>query len=329
MCTALSLKSNDNLHFFGRNMDLEYSFNQSVILVPRKYQWKNVITNEMNPVKHAILGMGVVMNNHPMLADGFNEKGLACAGLNFPHYCYHSPEPCPGKMNMGPYDFILWILSNFETVDQVKEAVKEVNLVNIPFAEGVALSTLHWIVYDKQDNCIVIEQTKEKFSVFDNKIGVLTNPPTFDWHIDNLKQYIHLTSDWVEGTTWYKQELNPDSCGLGLVGLPGDLYPPARFVRVAYLKSHATHLDNEMTTMAEFYRILNNVAMPGGATIKPKSREEFTLYTACMVLEKGVYTYTTYNNLQPNAVSFEKEDLDQDKLKTFEYLDSLALHHQN
>ena len=141
MCTALSLKSNDNLHFFGRNMDLEYSFNQSVILVPRKYQWKNVITNEMNPVKHAILGMGVVMNNHPMLADGFNEKGLACAGLNFPHYCYHSPEPCPGKMNMGPYDFILWILSNFETVDQVKEAVKEVNLVNIPFAEGVALST--------------------------------------------------------------------------------------------------------------------------------------------------------------------------------------------
>ena len=329
MCTALTLKSEDGLHFFGRNMDLEYSFNQQVILVPRNYQWENVITKEIHSVKYAILGMGTVMKNHPMLADAFNESGLACAGLNFPHYCYHSPEPCPGKINVGPYDLMLWILSNFSTVEEVKEALKEINIVNIPFAPDVPLATLHWIVYDKQDDCIVIEQTKEKFAVFDNKIGVLTNPPTFDWHIDNLKQYIHFTSEWIEGTKWYKQELNPDSCGLGLVGMPGDFYPPARFVRVAYLKSHATHLENEMTTIAEFYHILNNVAMPGGATIKPESREEFTLYTSCMALEKGVYYYSTYNNLQPNAISFEKEDLNGTQLKTYEYLDRLAIHNQN
>lgn len=329
MCTALTLKSKDGFHFFGRNMDLEYSFNQSVILVPRKYQWENVISKKILPIKYAILGMGVIINNHPLLADGLNEKGLACAGLNFPNYCYHSPEPYPDKINIGPYDFILWILSNFETVEEVKAAVSQVNLVNIPFALDIALPTLHWIVYDKQDQCIVIEQTKEKFCIFENKIGVLTNPPTFDWHIDNLKQYIHLSSKWVEGTTWYKQELNPDSCGLGLVGIPGDFYPPARFVRVAYLKSHATHLDNEMTTLAEFYHILNNVAMPGGAVIKPKSKEEFTLYTSCMALEKGVYYYSTYNNLQLNAIAFEKEDLDQEQLKSFEYLDTLSINNQN
>lgn len=329
MCTALTLKSDDGLHFFGRNMDLEYSFDQSVVFMPRKYEWENVITKEKQQVKHAVIGMGIIINNHPLFADGLNEKGLGCAGLNFPNYCYHSPEPCEGKINIGPYDFILWVLSNFETVDEVKVALENINIVNQPFAPGVGLSTLHWIIYDTKDHCIVVEQTKEKFSVFENNIGVLTNPPTFDWHIANLTQYIHLSSEWVDTTTWYKQELKPDSCGLGLMGLPGDFYPISRFVRVAYLKSHASHLENEMTTIAQFYRILNNIAMPGGVVIRPKNMEEVTLYTACMCLEKGVYYYTTYNNLQVNAISFENEDLDSDQLKKYEYLDALNVHHQN
>ena len=329
MCTALTLKSQDGTHYFGRNMDLEYNFNQKIVLTPRNYQWENVITNEKCPVKHAILGMGTVINEHPLYADAFNEKGLACAGLNFPNYCYHSTEVCPSKTNIGPYDLILWILSNFETVSEVKEALKNINLVNKPFAPNVGLSTLHWIVYDTHNDCIVIEQTKEKFAVYDNKIGVLTNPPTFDWHIDNLKQYIHLCSDWIDETTWCGQPLKPDSCGLGLIGLPGDFYPISRFVRVAYLKSHATHLETAETTIAEFYRILNNVAMPGGATEKRGNKEEVTLYTSCMALEKGEYYYTTYNNIQLNAIAFANENLDTDQLKSYEYLDKLSIHMQN
>lgn len=32
MCTSLSIKSNEGHNFFGRNMDLAYDFNQSVLL---------------------------------------------------------------------------------------------------------------------------------------------------------------------------------------------------------------------------------------------------------------------------------------------------------
>ncbi len=92
-----------------------------------------------------------------MIADAFNEKGLACAGLNFPGYASYEENIIDGKINIGPYDLILWVLSNFEKVSEVKEALGNLNIVNIPFTQSTPLPTLHWIVYDKNDDCIVIE----------------------------------------------------------------------------------------------------------------------------------------------------------------------------
>ena len=48
-----------------------------------------------------------------------------------------------------------------------------------------------------------------------------------------------------------------------------------------------------------------------------------------MALEKGIYNYTTYNNLQINAVAFSKENLEEDALKTYEYLDTPTIYMQN
>ena len=86
MCTALTLKTKDGQHLFGRNMDIEYNFNQSVHLVPRNFEYKNVATNETNSTKYAVMGMATIIDNHPLFAEAMNEKGLACAGLNFPGF---------------------------------------------------------------------------------------------------------------------------------------------------------------------------------------------------------------------------------------------------
>ena len=39
MCTALTLKTKEGHHLFGRNMDIEYKFGQRVILVPRNFKY--------------------------------------------------------------------------------------------------------------------------------------------------------------------------------------------------------------------------------------------------------------------------------------------------
>ena len=119
MCTALTLKTKDGYSLFGRNMDLSYSFNQAVTLVPRNYEYRDRVTGNMKKTKYAILGMASVIGDYPAFADAFNEKGLGCAGLNFPGYSYLEDKPVLGKNNLAPYDLIIWIISNFETVDEV------------------------------------------------------------------------------------------------------------------------------------------------------------------------------------------------------------------
>lgn len=43
MCTGLTLTTNDWYHLFGRSMDIEYSFNQSPIFIPRNFTWSNAV----------------------------------------------------------------------------------------------------------------------------------------------------------------------------------------------------------------------------------------------------------------------------------------------
>lgn len=329
MCTALTLTSKDGFHFFGRNMDLDYNFNQSVLFVPRNFDWRNKVSGEASKTKYALLGMGTLVEDHPLLADGMNEKGLACAGLNFLGFAHFEQNNEEEKINLGPYDLMLWILSNFSSVSEVKSALEKVNLVNKPFAPNLPVPTLHWMVYDTNDESIVIEVTADQFAVYDNKIGILTNQPTFEWHLMNLNQYAALSPSQPKNTVWHKQELEPIGNGLGLRGLPGDFYPSSRFVRTAFLKSHAAFLDTKESTMSEFFHILDNVAPMGGSVITQEGGNFITLYSSCMCLERGIYYYTTYNNRQINAIELFNENLDDPKIKVFEYRDTPSINFQN
>ncbi|RKI48015.1 linear amide C-N hydrolase [Clostridium paraputrificum] len=328
MCTALTLRTKDGYSLFGRNMDLSYSFNQAVTLVPRNYEYRDRVTGNMKKTKYAILGMASVIGDYPAFADAFNEKGLGCAGLNFPGYSYLEEKPISGKNNLAPYDLIIWILSNFETVDEVLRELGNVELVAVPIDEKTPLPTLHWIVADKNGKSIVIEKTKEGLKVYDNPIGVMTNSPTFDWHLTNLNEYMKTTPIQPKPIKWGDKELKPLGVGLGTNGLPGGFSGVDRFVRIAYLKSTFSEAENLMAGISQFFHMLNNVAMPKGAVISD-NLDDITLYTSCMCQQKGIYYYTTYNNNGISAVDMNKEDLDAKEIKRFEYLDKLNIKYQN
>ncbi|MBU5487971.1 choloylglycine hydrolase [Clostridium sp. MSJ-8] len=328
MCTALTLRTIDGYNLFGRNMDLAYSFNQAVTLVPRNYEYRDRVTNNYKRTRYGVLGMASIIDDYPAFADGFNEKGLGCAGLNFPGYAYFEENIVEGKNNLAPYDLIMWILSNFQTVDEVIEELKNVELVAVPINDKTPLPTLHWIVADKNGRSIVIEKTQEALKVHDNPLGVLTNSPTFDWHLTNLNEYMKTTPLQPEPIKWGDKELKPLGVGLGTKGLPGGLSGVDRFVRIAYLKSRCSEVDNLMTGISQFFHMLNNVAMPRGAVIND-NLDDITLYTSCMCLEKGIYYYNTYNNVGICAVDMHKEDLDGDSIKRFEYIDKLQVTSNN
>lgn len=328
MCTALTLKTNEGYHLFGRNMDLEYTFGQQVILVPRNFKYEDRVNDEIKHTRYAVMGMGNLVENHPLFADGFNEKGLACAGLNFTQ-AYWNDDIEEGMDNVAPYDLIFWMLSNFESIEELRPHLEKLSMDGKPYTKGMPIATLHWIISDTTGKCLVIENTIDGLKIFDNPVGVMTNSPSFDWHLTNLTQYAGLHVNRHEAIKWSRLKLVTLGNGSGAFGLPGDSSSQSRFIKTAFLKSHVNIGDYENAGVVEFFNILNNVSMINGTVVDPIGRSEITQYTSCMNQEKGIYYYRTYKNSQINAIDMNKEDLNAKELKVFPYYDKPNFNFEN
>lgn len=334
MCTALTLRTSDNHQLFGRNMDLEYTFGQKPLFLPRNYTATNTETGFTSTNKYAILGMGTMFNDFPTYADVMNEKGLACAGLNFPGNAkFPAPNDLdPTKTNVPNYHFLLWLVSNFESVCEVREALKNVVITSEAISKHAPAAPLHYIITDKTSECIVVEQTEVNsqivLNVYDNKVGVLTNNPDFNWHMTNLSQHMNLSFKQIESLELEDFTVNAPGQGTSLLGLVGDFTPASRFVRSVLLRD-AVIKNAENINIMQMFHIFNNVAMVEGSVITPQNKNDITLYSSCMDLTDGTYYYNTYNNNQLNAISFKNENLDGQEIKTFEYVDKLSINYQN
>ena len=312
MCTAISF--NGNNHYFGRNLDYEHDFGEKIVITPRnfvlKFQNGEVIKNHF-----AIIGMAVIADNYPLYFDGTNEAGLSMAGLNFPgnaHYC----EPINGKNNVASFELIPFVLAKCKNVKQAIDLFKNINITNIAFSSLMTPSPLHWIISDKTQS-ITVEQTQKGLNVFDNPVGVLTNNPTFDFHLTNLSNYLNVTAQEPQNRFSEKINLKPYSRGMGGIGIPGDLSSSSRFVRASFVKLNSPCPVTDTESVAMFFHILYSVYQQKGC-VKLGSDFEITNYTSCCNTDKGIYYYTTYNNHSISAVDMHKENLDECYLYEFE-----------
>ena len=163
MCTAATYTGKD--HYFGRNLDLELSYNESVTVTPRKFPLKFHQVHDMNE-HFAIIGMATVVADYPLYYDATNEKGLSMAGLNFPGNADYK-EPAEDVDNVASFEFIPWILGQCETVADVRKLLAKINITNVEFSEQFPPSPLHWMISDKNES-ITVEQTKAGLNVYDN-----------------------------------------------------------------------------------------------------------------------------------------------------------------
>lgn len=133
-------------------------------------------------------------------------------------------------------DVANYLPSNFATVAEVRQAMPKIRVVRNTEIEKVFGTPIpiHHVVTDSAGDTIVIEYTKGKLAIYDNKIGVMTNSPNYDWHLLNLRNYANLraigapASRDIDGVS-----LTPFGAGSGMLGLPGDFTPPSRFIRAA------------------------------------------------------------------------------------------------
>lgn len=324
MCTAATYQSKD--FYFGRTLDYEFSYGDSVVIVPRRFpiEFRSMGRRDSH---FAIIGMAHVANGYPLFYDAVNEKGLGMAGLNFVGNAFYA-EKTNGKDNVSQFEFIAWILSQCDSLRAARALLERINLDREPFSEQLPPAQLHWIIADKS-GAITVESVREGLKVYENSVGVLTNNPPFDMQMQNLNNYMGLSVKNPANTFGESLPLTCYSRGMGALGLPGDLSSQSRFVRAAFVKMNSRSGESEAESVSQFFHILGAVDQQRGCCELDGGKFEITLYTSCCNADKGTYYYTTYDNHQITAVDMRRENLDGESLICYEPIAGEKICYQN
>ena len=324
MCTAVTYKT--KVFYFGRTLDYEFSYCDEVTITPRNYPFSFKYLGEIN-THYAMVGMSYVANDYPLYYEAINEKGLGIAGLNFVGNA-HYHDFIEGKDNIAQFELIPFILSKCTTVNEVKNLLNNINIVNIPFSEDLPVAQLHWIIADK-DECITVESVNEGLKIYDNPVGVLTNNPPFDKQMFQLNNYMHLSPKNPENTFSNKLNLESYSRGMGALGLPGDLSSQSRFIKASFTKMNSVSGDSESESVSQFFHILGSVDQQRGCCELDNGEYEITIYSCCCNASKGIYYYTTYDNHQITAVDMNRKNLNGNTLIRYSLIKDEQIKMQN
>lgn len=324
MCTAVTYKTKN--HYFGRTLDLEHSYKETVTVTPRNFSFS--FCREKSLQQHyAMIGMAFVVDNYPLYYDATNEKGLSMAGLNFPGNADYKLE-ADGKDNIAPFEFIPWILGQCATVVETREKLERINLVKINFRDDMPLAELHWIISDREES-ITVECTGDGLKVYDNPVGVLTNNPGFDIQMFHLNNYMNLSVEPPVNNFSQKLKLEPYCRGMGAMGMPGDLSSESRFVRAAFTKMNSVSGDSESESISQFFHILGAVSQQRGCVRIGEGEYEMTIYSSCCNTDRGIYYYTTYENNQITGVDMHRENLNGSRLAAYPLVQGQQVRMQN
>ncbi|MBV7392289.1 choloylglycine hydrolase family protein [Enterococcus sp. ALS3] len=305
MCTSLTLQADSGNNFLARTMDFGFSLNGKPTVIPRNYKWQSVFSKDQK-TKYGCVGTGRKIDEY-VLADGVNEKGLAIAELYYPNEASYSSIPAPNKLNFAPHEFILWVLGEIESINELRLRLSEVSIVSSEIKLLGIVPPLHFIITDKTGETVVIETNNQQLNLINNPVGVMTNSPDLNWHIKNLNNYLNLSPTNTPNKKVNGLNFHPFGQGSGTFGLPGGLTPPERFVRTAYMKEYIDKSGSNNEVLNNIFHILNNVTIPKGINMKDDGSVDYTQYRAAFDLNNKVYYFNDYSNQTVYSVSLTEE----------------------
>jgi choloylglycine hydrolase len=318
-CTGITLKSKDGGIVVARTVEwaLNDAQHKKILVVPRNKKFVGQ-TPEGNNGKRWDGKYGFVTltaYGQPYGPDGLNEEGLYVGVYYLPDFAeYGVYDSTKSEKSMSVGDLMQWMLSSYKTVDEVIANLNTVLVVNVENKDfGGAALPFHFKIVDPSGNSKIIEiVNKGEVKVYDPYIGVITNSPTYDWHIINQRNYLNLSTIPNSSKNFEPYTLKPIGGGSGLIGLPGDFTPPSRFVRAAAFTASCRPLESSLDAVFESFRILDNFNIPLGAQV-PKDHLPTDIVSATQVtsssdLKNKVYYYHTMWNRQIRKIDLTTID---------------------
>jgi choloylglycine hydrolase len=323
-CTGIRLTAADGTVVQARTMEFGVDMRSNVIVVPRGYE-RTGTTPDGKPglkwnSKYACVGANGV--GLPIMLDGVNEMGLSAGLFYFPGTAGYMPyTAADADQTLAPWELGSWILENCATAGEVKSAVAKLVIPEVVLEAWGFCPGAHYVVVDVTGAAIVIEYVGGQLHVVDNPLGVITNSPTFDWHMTNLRNYIKFTPTAAPPLVLDGVTLAALGAGSGMLGMPGDFTPPSRFVRAVAYSQSAEPVDTGEEVVLQAFHILNNFDIPKGSVQGTKDAHgnvvaDQTQWTSVCDLKAKKFYFRTHANSQIRSVDLGGLSVDGGEIQT-------------
>ena len=320
-CTGISLTAADGSRVVARTVEWAATPMQcGYVVAPRGYVHQSYTPQGADGMKYTgIYGyVGIYTEYEPFVVEGINEAGLSAGLFFFPQYGEYAPyNPANSAKTICDMQFVSWVLSQFSTIDQVKEAIKKVDLVTLESKIGA----VHWRIAQPDGRMVVLEVVAGVPHFSENKLGVLTNAPGFQWHMTNLNNYVNLEPGSASNNE-IKSGIVLQSLGhgSGMLGLPGDFTSPSRFVRATFFQTTSPVWATGFDTVVQAFHILNNFDIPiGSQHVKaeiPKGLPSATQFTSATDQTAMKFYYRTAWNSNVRCIDLMTIDFHKVKYQS-------------
>lgn len=261
----------------GRNMDWFEDIGTNMWVLPRGMAREGL--TPANPLKWTSKYGSLILTGHDITTvDGINEKGFAAHILYLPETkCGPRDEKVPGLC------IALWAqyyLDQFATVAEAMEALKtqpyQLQMTTDPNSGKPA--AVHVALNDVSGDSAVLECIDGELKVYHSReYTVMTNQPTFDKQLENLKQYRGFGGD---------------------KRLPGTHEPSDRFTRAAYYARNLPRQKTDREAVAALMSVMRNVSAPFGEADPERPNVSTTIWRTVTDLTNGVLYYDSVFSAQ-------------------------------
>lgn len=291
-CTAVDIQTKDGTVIAGRTMEWAYEMQWQLMSLP-----KGTVVNKTAPpnlklpviaeqTKYAVVGIGPAVIPGNTLIEGQNAEGLGMSGNFLPGFTKYQTVTTQDKDYVSILDFGAWALGSFANVAELRAALPGIKVwADSSLPSGPTPPVLHFVFTDKSNDSIIVEYIDGKLNIHPNVTHTLTNAPTYDWHVTNLRNYLNLSPIGPTSRPVGTENVTQLGQGSAMVGMPGDYTPPSRFVRSAFLRHYATQPANAQEGTQLIGHILNNVDIPLGIAQSKEGDKVISDYTQFVAIK--------------------------------------------
>ena len=291
-CTAVDIVAADKSVIAGRTMEWAFDMKWELVSLPKGTETTLSAPPSLGlpavtvQSKYPVVGVSPGVIPGGALLEGQNSEGLGMSGNFLPGFTEYQTVTKDDRNYVSILSFGEWALGSHATVAEVRAALPGIKVWTDPsLPTGPTPPTLHFVFTDRSGDGLVVEYVGGELRLHDNAAHVLTNAPTYDWHLLNARNYLNLSTMGVASRTVGSVNVTALGQGGGMVGLPGDYTPPSRFIRAAFLRHNVEEPANAREAVQAIGHILNTVDIPRGVAQAKEGDQIVSDYTQWVAIK--------------------------------------------